>query len=130
MGARARPWRRWRSDGGPDPGRGGGMGARGPAGAEAGGGMGGPPAREAGQASLEVLALLPLFVGVALIAMQVAGMLASEGVAQDNARARAMAATGTPGSVVTVTGTAPWPVPGALGMGPGRARIRVAVRLP
>ena len=54
-----------------------------------------------GQASLELLALLPIIVGAALVAVQVAGMLAASSAAQDRARDRAIAATGRQGAAST-----------------------------
>jgi len=90
----------------------------------------GPPARRRGQASLEVLALLPVLIGVALAAVYLAGLLAAAGQSQDRARAAAMRATGTDGAVVTVTGAsrpAPRVLPGVAG---DRWRVRAAVRVP
>lgn len=90
-----------------------------------------------GQASLELIALLPIIVGAALVAVQVAGMLAASSTAQDRARARAMAASapaagsgpaGSAGAMLTVTGSARAPSLG--GISPDRVRVAVAVRAP
>lgn len=89
-----------------------------------------PAGGQRGQASLEVLALLPVLIGVALAAVYVTGLLAAAGRAQDRARAAAMRATGDTGAVVTVAGTsraAPSALPGAA---EPRWRVRAAVRLP
>lgn len=89
-----------------------------------------PPTGHRGQASLEVLALLPVLIGLALAAVYVAALLAAAGQSQDRARAAAMRATGTPGAVVTVTAASratPSLLPGAAG---ARWRVRAAVRLP
>ena len=86
-----------------------------------------------GQASLELIALLPIIVGAALVAVQVAGMLAASSAAQDRARSRAMAASasapvGPAGGMLTVTGSALAPSLG--GIAPDRVRVAVAVRAP
>lgn len=84
-----------------------------------------------GQASLELLALLPIIVGAALVAVQVAGMLAASSAAQDRARERAMQATGRAGTVLTVTGTARAPrLPGLPGAAPDGVRVVASVRAP
>jgi hypothetical protein len=85
---------------------------------------------ENGQASLEVLALLPVLVGVALAAVYLAGILAASGQAQDRARARAMMATGESGAMVAVSGTARWPGVSLPGLGRGTSLVRAAVRAP
>ncbi|MGA0069670.1 MAG: hypothetical protein ACO3PB_09480 [Miltoncostaeaceae bacterium] len=83
-----------------------------------------------GQAALEVVALLPLLVGLALLAVQVAAVLGAVSEAQDRARSRALQATGRPGEVVTVHGSARPPALAALGPRGDAVRVRVAVRLP
>ncbi len=81
-----------------------------------------------GQASLELLALLPIIVGAALVAVQVAGMLAASSAAQDRARSRAMQASGPSGTVLTVTGAARAPALPGLAM--GHVRVAASVRAP
>ena len=81
-----------------------------------------------GQASLELLALLPIIVGAALVAVQVAGMLAASSAAQDRARDRAMAATGRAGAMLTVTGTAR--APGLPLLSSNGVRVAASVRAP
>lgn len=90
----------------------------------------GPARGHAGQASLEVLALVPLLIGVALAAVYVAGLLAAAGESQDRARAAALRATGEGGAMVTVTGASRVPAIGLPGAGSPRWRVRAAVRLP
>ncbi len=85
---------------------------------------------DAGQASLEVLALLPVLVGVALAAVYLAGMLAAAGQAQDRARARAMVATGESGAMVAVSGSARWPALPLPGLERGTSRVGASVRVP
>jgi hypothetical protein len=81
-----------------------------------------------GQASLEVLAVVPLLAAVALMAVYLAGLLGAAGSAQERARDRAMAVQGRPGRVVTVTGSALAPaLPGIPG---ATVRQRAAVRAP
>lgn len=81
-----------------------------------------------GQASLELIALVPIIVGAALVAVQVAGMLAASSAAQDRARERAIAATGRPGAMLTVTGTARPPALPILS--PDGVRVAASVRAP
>jgi len=88
------------------------------------------PACQTGQASLEVLALLPVLIAVALAGVYVAGLLASVGQSQDRARAAAMRASGASGEVVTVTGASTVRAPGLAGAGAAKWRVRAAVRLP
>ena len=86
-----------------------------------------------GQASVEVLALLPVLVMLVLVALQVMAMMAAAGAAQDDARAKAMAAGahGTAsGNTTVVTGTAPVPVLAGLGWQVPDRAMRVGVRLP
>lgn len=87
-------------------------------------------ARQRGQASLEVLALLPVLIGVALAAVYLTGLLAAAGQSQDRARAAAMRATGEAGAVVTVTGASRAAPPVLAGAAAPRLRVRAAVRLP
>jgi hypothetical protein len=83
-----------------------------------------------GQASLEVIALIPVLVIAALAAVQVVALLAAASSAQDDARRRALTATGDPGEWVTVTGVRrPPPLPG-LGTRAAPVVARVGVRLP
>lgn len=89
-----------------------------------------PPVGQRGQASLEVLALLPVLIGVALAAVYLTGLLAAAGQSQDRARAAAMRATGTAGAVVTVTGTSRAAPPVLPGAAVPRWRVRAAVRVP
>ncbi len=86
--------------------------------------------REMGQASIEVLSLLPVLVLLAVAAVQVAAMLAAASGAQDDARRRAVGATGRSGALVTVTGVAPMPAMPMLGHGFDPATARAAIRLP
>lgn len=86
--------------------------------------------RERGQAALEVVALLPLLVALALLAVQVASVLGAASQAQDRARAKAMQVTGRPGSLVAVEGSARPPALTALGARGDAVRVRVAVRVP
>jgi hypothetical protein len=82
-----------------------------------------------GQASLELLAALPLLLGAALLAWQLVAVLGAAGVAQERARARALVAVGPPGGVVTVTAEAPVPslLPGVEGL---TVHARAAIRAP
>jgi uncharacterized protein (UPF0333 family) len=83
-----------------------------------------------GQASIEVLALVPVMVLLLIVAVQVMAMLAGASAAQDDARARAMAAHGASGSTVVVTGASTVPVLPALGWHMRAPSMRVGVRLP
>jgi uncharacterized protein (UPF0333 family) len=85
---------------------------------------------DSGQASLEVLALLPVLLGIALAAVYLAGMLAAAGQAQDRARALALAATGESGAVVAVVGSARWPGAPLPGLDRGASRVHASVRVP
>ena len=85
---------------------------------------------ERGQAALEVVALLPLLVGLALLAVQVASVLGAASHAQDRARAKALQATGRPGEMVAVEASARPPALVALGSRGGAVRVRAAVRVP
>lgn len=85
---------------------------------------------ECGQASIEVLALVPALVLLMLIAVQVASMLAGASAAQDDARTRALAATGSGGVTTVVTGSATVPTVAGLGWRVPQARVRASVRLP
>ena len=84
----------------------------------------------AGQAALEVIALLPLLVALALLGVQVASVLAAASQAQDRAREKAMGATGESGALVTVTGAASPPALPGIGARAGAVRVRAAVRIP
>jgi len=86
--------------------------------------------REMGQASIEVLSLLPVLVLLAIAAVQVAAMLAAASAAHDDARRRAVAATGRSGAMMTVTGVAPMPPMPTLRHGFDPATVRAAIRLP
>jgi len=86
--------------------------------------------REKGQASIEVLSLVPVLVLLAIAAVQVATMLAAASAAQDDARQRAVAATGPSGAMVTVVGTARMPAMPALGRRFDPATARAGIRLP
>ena len=81
-----------------------------------------------GQAAVEMLALLPLLVVVALLGWQLAAVVAAGMRAQDEVRAAALGATGS-GRVVTVEAAAD---AGVLLPGLGRVRVpaRVGVRTP
>lgn len=81
-----------------------------------------------GQASLELIALLPIIVGAALVAVQVAGMLAASSAAQDQARERALRASGANGAMVTVTGASR--APALPGLGTGGITVTASVRAP
>lgn len=87
------------------------------------------PSRAAGQAALELIALVPLVVLAALTAWQLAAVVAAGMRAQEQARARAIAAGPAPAGVTTVAVTVPVPpiLPGA-----GRPSIaaRAVVRTP
>jgi len=85
---------------------------------------------ERGQASIEVLALVPVMVLLLIVAVQVMAMLAGASAAQDDARVRALAATGVAGSTTVVTGTATVPAMPALGWHMSAPSVRVGVRLP
>lgn len=84
--------------------------------------------RDRGQASLELLAMVPLVLLAALLAWQLVAVIAAGLHAQDDARARAMRAQGA-GEVRTVSATVPVPalLPGARGM---RIVARAGVRTP
>jgi len=71
-----------------------------------------------GQASIEVLALVPVLVLVAFGAVWVATMLADVSRAQDEARVRALAATGVSGTTTVITRSR------------GAVTVRVGIRLP
>ena len=86
--------------------------------------------REMGQASIEVLSLVPILVLLAIAAVQVAAMLAAASAAQDDARQRALAVTGPSGAMVTVTGAAPIPAMPALGRRFDPATARTGIRIP
>ena len=86
--------------------------------------------REMGQASIEVLSLLPVLVLLAIAAVQVAAMLAAVSGAQDDARRRAVTATGRSGATVTVTGAARMPAMPILRHRFDPATVRAAIRLP
>ena len=85
---------------------------------------------ERGQASVEVLALVPAMVLVLLAAVAVMTLLAGASAAQDDARTRAMAATGDAGTMTVVTGTASVPVLPGLGWHMTAPVVRLGVRLP
>ena len=89
-----------------------------------------PAAGGSGQASLEVIALVPVIIVAALAAVQVVSLLAAASSAQDQARRRAMAATGASGEWVTVTGSTRPPRLAALGGQAAPVGVRVVVRLP
>jgi hypothetical protein len=86
-------------------------------------------ARVRGQASLELLAALPLLAAAALLAWQLVAVLGAAATAQERARAKALAVGGPPGRVVTVSATVPVPafLPGAGGLA---VSARAAVRTP
>ncbi len=71
-----------------------------------------------GQASIEVLALVPVLVLVAFGAVWVATMLADVSRVQDEARVRALAATGASGTTTVITRSR------------GAVTVRVGIRLP
>ncbi len=71
-----------------------------------------------GQASIEVLALVPVLVLVAFGAVWAATMLADVSRAQDEARVRALVATGDSGTTTVITRSH------------GAATVRVGIRLP
>ena len=77
-----------------------------------------------------MIALLPLLVALALLAVHMGSVLAAASEAQDQARARAMRATGAAGQVVTVTGSARPPALAALGTRGEPVRVRAAVQVP
>lgn len=83
-----------------------------------------------GQASIEVLALLPILVIAALVAVQAVAMLAAASAAQDDARRRAGATRAGDGGVVTVTGTARPPRVIPVGPRPDVMTVRAGVRAP
>lgn len=85
---------------------------------------------DGGQASIEVLALVPAAVLVLIAALQVAAMLAGVSSAQDDARTRALGAGGASGATAVVTGTATVPVMGVLGWRRDAVRVHASVRLP
>ena len=84
--------------------------------------------RQRGQASLELLAMVPLVLLAALLGWQLVAVLAAGLHAQEDARTRAMRATGE-GEVRTVSATVPVPrvLPGARGL---RIVARAGVRTP
>lgn len=83
-----------------------------------------------GQATVEMLVLLPVLVIAALVAVQVVGMLAAASRAQDSARQRALVATGGTGATARVEGVARPPRLLPLGPRPDAITVRVGVRIP
>ncbi|WP_217913186.1 hypothetical protein [Miltoncostaea marina] len=83
-------------------------------------------ARQRGQAAVEALALLPLLVLVALLALQLAAVLGAGLEAQGRVRAAALGATAAPGGRADVAAAVPVPrlVPGA-----GRMAVRARARV-
>ncbi|MCC6830417.1 MAG: hypothetical protein IT200_03645 [Thermoleophilia bacterium] len=81
--------------------------------------------RSRGQATLELLAAVPVILAAALLAWQVAAACRAVIDAEEGVRRAALHATGPAGAVVTVT--AEVPVPGPFGV---RAAAAGAVRLP
>ncbi len=92
---------------------------------------GGPVTRRAdrGQASLELLAMVPLVLLAGLLAWQLVAVLAAGFQAQEEVRARALGAGAGPGATTTVTATVAVPpvLPGVRGL---RFTARAAVRTP
>lgn len=89
-----------------------------------------PRRAPAGQATVEMLALLPVLVIAALVAVYVVGMLAAASRAQDSARQRALAGTGTPGALAHVAGVVRSPRLLPFGPRPDAVTVRAGVRLP
>ena len=77
-----------------------------------------PASHRAGQAAVELLALLPVLVAAALLAWQLVVVVRAAEEAQERARAGALAAMGPPGAVITVRAHVPVPaiLPGAGGL--------------
>lgn len=86
--------------------------------------------REHGQASVEVVALLPAVVLLVLVAVWAVSALFAVSAAQDDARRRALAATGSGGGVAVVTGVGTVPALPGLRWGRGGTSVTAAVRLP
>jgi hypothetical protein len=85
--------------------------------------------RAAGQAALELLAVVPLILAAAALAWQLVAVTHAGAEAQESARARALQASGAPG--VTLTVRASSPVPALLpGLGGLSVDARAAVRAP
>jgi hypothetical protein len=87
------------------------------------------PQRSAGQAALELLAVVPVVLAAALLGWQLVAVLRAGAAAQEEARARAIAATGPAGTTLTARSEAPVPalLPGLGGLSIG---ARAAVRAP
>ena len=83
-----------------------------------------------GQASIEVLALVPVMVLLLIVVVQVMSMLAGASAAQDDARVRAMGAHGASGTTAVVTGASTVPVLPALGWRMRAPSMRAGVRVP
>lgn len=83
--------------------------------------------RQAGQASVEVLALVPVLVLAALLAIQLAGLVRATLVAQDGARSAAIAAPGHGTLQVPVTVRVPSLLPFVDDL---EVRARAVVRAP
>lgn len=81
--------------------------------------------RQSGQAGVELIALIPVLVVVALLVLQLAALVDGALIAQDRVRAAAVEATGA-GLVTVTTGvTVPSLVPGVGGLHiPARAAVR------
>lgn len=86
--------------------------------------------RDRGQASIEVLALVPAVVLLLLAALQVASMLAAVAAAQDDARGRALGARGPAGATTVVTGTSAVPALRLMAWRRDAVHVRASVRLP
>jgi uncharacterized protein (UPF0333 family) len=86
--------------------------------------------QQRGQASIEVLALVPVMVLLLIVAVQVMAMLAGASAAQDDARVRAMGVHGAAGTTTVVTGAAVVPVIPVLGWHVVAPVMRAGVRLP
>jgi hypothetical protein len=82
-----------------------------------------------GQAAVELLVVIPVFVMVGLLAWQLAGVLAAGFRAEARVRADALTAVGAAGRTVLVSASerVPAPLPGVEGL---RLRARAAVRAP
>jgi hypothetical protein len=82
-----------------------------------------------GQASVELIALVPLVLLAGLLAWQLIAVLAAGLEAQERVRAEALRAGSGPAAVRTVTATVPVPrvLPGVRGL---RLTARAAVRTP
>ncbi len=85
-----------------------------------------------GQASVEVVALLPAVVLLVLAAVWAVALLNGTAAAQDDAWRRATAARGDGGhaAMQVVTGVATTPGVPAVGWGSGRATVTAGVRAP